>query len=312
MPDRPPLQTIAITGATGMIGRALMGLLKAQGCTAIPISRGVVEGGIRWDPARGVLDPRALEGVEAVVHLAGENIAGARWTKARKRELRDSRIAPTRLLAKTLGGLSQPPRVLVSASAVGIYGDRGEEQLDETSALGTDFLGTLAREWEEAADPARAAGIRVVHPRFGVVLSSTGGALARLLPPFRLGLGGPVGSGRQWLAWIAIADAVGVIEHLLARNELSGPVNAVAPEQVTNAQFGKALGTVLHRPAIVPLPALVLKLAFGEMAEATLLASQRVIPGVLQSSGYGYRYPVLDSALRAVVDGAETPSSEHQ
>ncbi len=312
MPDRPPLQTIAITGATGMIGRALMGLLKAQGCTAIPISRGVVEGGIRWDPARGVLDPRALEGVEAVVHLAGENIAGARWTKARKRELRDSRIAPTRLLAKTLGGLSQPPRVLVSASAVGIYGDRGEEQLDETSALGTDFLGTLAREWEEAADPARAAGIRVVHPRFGVVLSSTGGALARLLPPFRLGLGGPVGSGRQWLAWIAIADAVGVIEHLLARNELSGPVNAVAPQQVTNAQFGKALGTVLHRPAIVPLPALVLKLAFGEMAEATLLASQRVIPGVLQSSGYGYRYPVLDSALRAVVDGAETPSSEHQ
>lgn len=312
MTGRPPPKKIAITGATGMIGRALLGSLKAQGYTTIPISRGAVEGGIRWDPTRGVLDPRALEGVEAFVHLAGENIAGARWTNARKRELRDSRIAPTHLLAETLGRLSQPPTVLVSTSAVGIYGDRGDEQLDETSLLGTDFLATLAREWEEAADPARAAGIRVVHPRFGVVLSSTGGALARLLPPFRLGLGGPLGSGRQWMAWIAIADVVAMIEHLLARDDISGPVNGVAPQQVTNAEFGQTLGRVLHRPAIVPLPALALKLAFGEMAEATLLASQRVIPGVLQSSGYEYRFPILDSALRAVVGGAETPSSEHR
>ena len=292
---------IAITGASGMIGQALAPFLTAGGHTVVPISRRAVAGGIVWDPDHGTLDPRGLEGVDAVVHLAGENIAGGRWTTERKRLLRESRIKPTRLLADRLSRMAHPPRVLISASAVGIYGDRGDELLDEHARPATDFLGTLATDWEAAADPARAAGIRVVHPRFGVVLTPSGGALAKLLPPFRLGLGGPVGSGRQWLPWIALDDVLGVIDHLLGVESLSGAVNAVAPEQVTNAQFGASLGRALQRPAVIPLPAFALKLAFGEMGEATLLASQRVVPKVLAESGYQWRYPSLAGALAHLI-----------
>jgi len=292
---------IAITGASGMIGQALTPFLTARGHTVVPVSRRAVAGGIAWDPSQGSLDPGAFEAIDAVVHLAGENIAGGRWTTERKQLLRDSRIKPTRLLADRLSRMAHPPKVLISASAVGIYGDRGAALLDEGAQLATDFLGTLATEWEAAADPARSAGIRVVHPRLGVVLTPFGGALAKLLPPFRLGLGGPVGSGKQWMPWIAIADVLGVINHLLAVESLSGPVNTVAPEQVTNAQFGHALGRALHRPAVIPLPAFAVKLAFGEMAEATLLASQRVAPRVLEESGYQWQFPTLDGALEHLI-----------
>ncbi|MES2306262.1 MAG: TIGR01777 family oxidoreductase [Gemmatimonadota bacterium] len=293
--------TIAITGASGMIGQALTAALQADGRTILPISRHAIPGGTRWDPGRGILDTGALEGVDAIIHLAGESIAAGRWTPARKTLLRESRLTPTRLLAETIGRLTQPPRVLISASAVGIYGNRGDERLDERATFGTDFLARLGQEWEAAADPARAVGVRVVHPRFGVVLSTTGGALKKLLPPFRLGLGGPVGDGKQWLAWIAISDVVGVVRHLLANADLAGPVNAVAPGEVTNGEFGRILGRVLHRPAVLPLPAFALKLAFGEMAEATLLASQRVVPAVLSQSGYQWSFPELEPALQAIV-----------
>ena len=302
------LMRIAITGASGMIGQALTPFLATQGHTVVPISRRVLAGGIRWDPSRGVLEARELEGIDAVIHLAGENIAGGRWTPARKRLLRESRIIPTRLLAETLARLSQPPKVLISASAVGIYGDRGDELLDESATTATDFLGTLATEWEASADPARAAGIRVVHPRFGVVLSPAGGALAKLLPPFKLGLGGPMGSGKQWMPWIAHDDVLGVIRQLLSIETLAGAVNAVAVERVTNAQFAHTLGWVLHRPAVIPLPAFALKLAFGELAEATLLASQRVVPGLLERSGYQWRHPTLEGALKHIAELRRAPS----
>ncbi len=292
---------IAITGSSGMLGQELLPFLTSQGHQVIPISRRPVPGGIRWDPAGGVLDADALEGVDAVVHLAGENIAGARWTPQRKQLLRDSRVIPTRLLAETLARMSRPPAVLISASAVGIYGNCGDRLLDETARPATDFLGTLATDWERAADPARNAGVRVVHPRFGVVLSPAGGALAKLLPPFRLGLGGPVGAGTQWLAWIAINDVLGVVLHLLSTSGLAGAVNAVAPERVTNAEFGTVLGRVLHRPAILPLPAFALRLAFGEMATATMLSSQRVDSRRLEESEYQWRFPRLESALRHVL-----------
>lgn len=298
MPPALAPMRIALTGASGMVGQALAPHLAAAGHTVVPVSRRPAAGGILWDPSRGTLDPGALEGVDAVVHLAGENIAGGRWTAARKQLLRESRLQPTHLLAERLAQLSRRPTVLISASAVGIYGDRGDELLDEHSPPATDFLGTLATEWEAAADPARAVGIRVVHPRFGVILTPAGGALAKLLPPFLLGLGGPVGSGKQWMPWIALDDVLGVISHLLADASLSGAVNSVAPEQVTNGQFGASLGRALHRPAVIPLPAFALKLAFGEMAEATLLASQRVVPRALKQSGYQWQYPTLEAALR--------------
>jgi uncharacterized protein (TIGR01777 family) len=214
------------------------------------------------------------------------------------------------LLAETLARMSRPPRTLISASAVGIYGDRGDTVLEEDALPATDFLGALATAWEAAADPTRAAGVRVVHPRFGVVLTPSGGALAKMLPPFRLGLGGPVGSGKQWMPWIALDDALGVIGHLLSKETLMGPVNAVALEQVTNTQFGHTLGRVLHRPAVIPLPAIALRLAFGEMAEATLLASQRVVPRVLQESGFQWQYPTLERALQHLIH-EDSPQERH-
>jgi uncharacterized protein (TIGR01777 family) len=291
---------ILVTGSSGLIGSALLPFLTTGGHQVTRLVRSQPRAGemaVRWDPDAGALDPKSLEGVDAVVHLAGENIA-ARWTAAKKRQIRDSRVKGTRLLSDTLARLETPPKVLVCASAIGYYGDRGEEVLTEESAAGSGFLAEVCRAWEGAAEPARQKGIRVVHLRFGVVLSPAGGALAKMLPPFRLGLGGPLGHGRQYMSWIAIDDAVGAIQHALNVAALQGPTNAVAPSPVTNQQFTKTLGKVLGRPTLFPMPAFAARLMFGEMADELLLASARVQPTKLLSTGYAFRYPDLEAALR--------------
>jgi uncharacterized protein (TIGR01777 family) len=236
--------------------------------------------------------------VDAVVHLAGENIAGGRWTAARKEEIRRSRVEGTRRLSESLARLTRRPKVLVSASAVGFYGNRGDEILKEDIAPGSDFLAQVCRDWEAATDPASRAGIRVVHLRSGMILSPVGGALKKMLLPFKLGAGGRIGSGTQYVSWIAIDDTIGVIHHAIVTESLQGPVNGVAPTPVSNAEFTRTLARVLSRPAIAPMPAFAARLAFGEMADALLLASQRVMPTRLQATGYQFRYPELERALR--------------
>ena len=294
---------VAVTGSSGLIGSALVPFLTSGGHEVRRAVRRKPggEGEVRWDPAKGEIDTTALEGVDAVVHLAGENVAGGRWTDARKARLRDSRIESTRLLAGALASLKRRPKVLVSASAVGYYGDRGAEWMTESSPPGDDFLARLAVDWEAAASPAVDAGIRVAHPRIGVVLSPAGGALGKLLLPFRLGLGGVVGPGTQYMSWVAIDDVVAGLHHALVDETLSGPFNLVAPEPVTNRAFTKILGGVLGRPTVAPVPAFALKAALGEMADATLLASTRARPDRLGSSGYRFRFPELDGALRHVL-----------
>jgi uncharacterized protein (TIGR01777 family) len=251
----------------------------------------------RWDPMAGTIEASALEGVDAVVHLAGENIA-ERWTPAKKVKIRDSRVIGTQVLCEALARLASPPKVLVSASAIGYYGHRGEEILTDESPPGRGFLSEVCRAWEAATEPARQRGMRVVQLRFGVVLSPSGGALAKMLPPFRLGLGGVLGSGRQYMSWIALDDAVGTIQHVIVTDALQGPTNAVVPQAVTNREFTRTLGAVLGRPTVVPLPAFAARLMFGEMADEVLLASTRVQPAKLLASGYRYRYPELQAALR--------------
>ena len=296
-PEVTPMR-IAITGATGLVATALAPMLTAAGHEVVPVSRRQLPGGIQWAPERGHLDPEPFEGLDAVLHLAGANIAGARWSPERKRLLRESRVGPTQLLARTLAVLDRPPRVLLSASAIGIYGDGADRQLDEGTPPGDDFLGELGAEWEAAAAPARDAGIRVVHPRFGLVMTPAGGLLERILPIFRLALGGRLGDGRQWMSWVAIDDVLGACLHALADDHLAGPVNVVAPAPVTNDAFTRTLARVLGRPAILPAPASALRLAFGEMADALLLAGQRVEPRALAESGYRFRQPDLEDALR--------------
>lgn len=291
---------IAITGASGLVGSALTPFLTALGHTVVPVSRRAMPGGIQWDPT-GPLLPAPWEGLDAVIHLAGENIAGERWSTERKQALRDSRVGPTARLATLLATLARPPKVLVSASAVGIYGDTGEQVADESAPAATDFLGTLGAEWEAAAAPAAAAGIRVVHPRFGIILTPAGGALAKMLLPARLGLNGPLGHGRQWMSWITLDDVLGALYHLLAHDTIRGAVNVVAPTPVRNAEFARTLGRVLHRPAVLPVPAFALRALFGEMADATLLASSRVAPTVLERTGYRFRHPTLEQGLRHVL-----------
>jgi uncharacterized protein (TIGR01777 family) len=299
------LYRVAVTGASGLVGSALVRLLTGGGHTVHRMvrSRPTAPTDILWDPARGQLDAASLEGVDAVVHLAGESIA-TRWTAQHKAMIRSSRVEGTRLLATTLASLRAKPKVLVSASATGIYGDRGNEVLDESSTPGADFLATVGREWEQAAEPARDAGIRVVYARFGVILSPKGGALAKMLPPFQLGAGGKIGSGRQWMSWIALDDVVGAIRFAIFTDFLTGPVNTVAPQPVTNEEFARTLGQVLHRPSFATVPEFVVKLMFGEMGRATILASQRVLPRRLKSAGFTFRHPELGEALRHEIEVA--------
>ncbi len=294
---------VAITGSSGLVGTALVRFLQAGGHQVLRLvrRRARTSDEARWDPDWSEIDGPALEGVDAVVHLAGENLARGRWTEEKKLRLRTSRVGPTRLLSETLASLARKPRVLVSSSAVGYYGDHGEEWLDEKSPAGEDFLARLTADWESATRQAADAGIRVVNLRTGMVLSPEGGALAKMLPVFRTGLGGVFGSGRQYVSWIAIDDLVSAIDHLMASVGVSGPVNAVAPSPVTNAELTKTLGRVLGRPTIAPVPAFALRLAFGEMADAALLASQRVRPERLIACGYRFRYPELEGALRELL-----------
>jgi hypothetical protein len=298
--DRPRMR-IAITGATGFIGSQLAAFLSTGGHEVLRIGRGAVRPGVvdvSWDPHRGQLDGRALEGVDAVIHLAGASIAD-RWSDAHKRAIRDSRVEGTSLLAHTLAGLSRKPRVLLSGSAIGVYGSRGDEVLDEGSHFGTDFLADVGRAWEAATAPAERAGIRVVHLRTGIVQGAAGGALAKQAPLFKLGLGGPLGSGTQWVSPIALDDHIGATHFCLMRDDIAGPVNLVAPDAVTNATFTKVLAHVLSRPALAPAPAFALRLALGrEMADATVLASQRVVPGALQAKGFRWRHASLEQMLR--------------
>jgi uncharacterized protein (TIGR01777 family) len=295
---------VAITGSSGLVGQALVPFLQASGHEVLRIVRHTPrsKGELHWDPARGEVDGPGLEGTGAVVHLAGENLADGRWTAAKKLRLQTSRIGPTRLLAETLAGLACKPMVLVSASAVGYYGNRGAEWLDETSRPGADFLARLCVDWEKATESAPRARIRVVNLRTGLVLSPDGGALAQMLPLFRLGLGGVLGPGTQYVSWIAIDDLVGAIGHALANPAVDGPLNAVAPAPVTNRELTRTLGRVLGRPTIAPAPAFALRLAFGELAGATLLASQRARPQRLLATGYRFGFPELTAALRHVLE----------
>jgi uncharacterized protein (TIGR01777 family) len=247
------------------------------------------------------VDTGGLEDMDAVVHLAGENIASGRWTAERKRRIRDSRVRGTRLLADSLARLKEPPKVLVCASAIGYYGNRPEETVNEDSSSGSGFLPEVCREWEKATKPAEESGIRVVGTRFGIVLSPSGGALAKMLLPFRLGAGGKIGSGQQYMSWISLDDAIGAIDHALVTESLAGAVNVVAPRPVTNSEFTKTLGQVLRRPTLFPMPAIAARLLLGEMAEELLLASIRVEPARLLATGYKFRHPDLEGALRQLL-----------
>jgi uncharacterized protein (TIGR01777 family) len=294
---------VVISGSSGLIGRSLAVALGARRdeVTAL-VRRQPNPGEARWDPLSGSIDAGALEGADAVVHLAGAGIGDKRWSTARRAEIMSSRVQATSLLAGTLAGLDRPPSVLVSASAVGYYGDRGDEELTEDSTSGTGFLAEICRAWEGATAPAARAGLRVVLLRSGVVLSARGGALARQLPLFRFGVGGRLGSGRQWLSWIALSDEVGAILHALDQPALVGPVNATAPTPVTNRDFTRALGRALHRPAVLAVPGFALQVALGsDFATEMVLAGQRVLPAKLRDSGYAFDHATIDSALSAVL-----------
>ncbi|MCH2211672.1 MAG: TIGR01777 family oxidoreductase [Fuerstiella sp.] len=295
-------QVIAITGASGMIGSSLSTDLSNQGHTVIPLQRGTrqPEGSdVFWDPNKqGVCDPQTLDGVDTVVHLAGENIASGRWTAAQKQRIRGSRVQATRNLVRSLTQMNRPPATFICASAIGIYGNRGSEQLTESSDPGSGFLAEVCRDWEEAATTAESAGMRVVCVRIGVVLSTQGGALAKMLTPFRFGLGGIVGNGNQYWSWIGLPDVVAILQEAITNKSLQGPVNAVSPNAVNNRQFTKVLGNVLNRPTIFPLPGFAAKLMLGEMAEDLLLSSAHVVPEVLTRIGFQFQHADLESCLK--------------
>ena len=298
-----PAMKIAIGGSTGMVGSSLVSFLTTGGHEVARLYRSgpSLDDGttnIVWNPANGTIDAPALEGVDAIVHLGGHNIAHRRWTDGMKRLIRDSRVNSTTLLAKTLAGLTNPPKVLVCASAIGFYGDRGQEVMNEESEPGPTFLSETCRDWEESTAAARDVGIRVVNLRIGVVLSPQGGALKKMLLPFKMGGGGVVGDGRQWMSWVCLDELPQIILHAIQTASLSGPVNATSPGTVDNREFTKTLGRVLNRPTIIPLPAFIVKLALGEMGKELLLGSTKTVPNRLQASGYEFAFPELEPALR--------------
>jgi uncharacterized protein (TIGR01777 family) len=295
---------VVISGATGLIGTALTRSLRADGHRVLRLRRGGLTEGddIGWDPAAGRIDAPALENLDAVVHLAGEGIGERRWSDEQKRNIRESRVRGTSVLAAAVASRERKPRVFVSASAIGYYGDRGDEVLTEKSASGDDFLAEVCRAWEAETQPAADAGVRTVITRNGIVLDKHGGALARMLLPFRLGIGGKQGSGKQWMSWIALADTVAALRHVIDDERVNGPVNLTAPNPVVNEEFAHTLGRVLHRPTVLPTPMLPLKLRYGaELVESLLLVSQRVQPNELETNGFTFAYPALESALEAIL-----------
>jgi hypothetical protein len=298
---------LAVTGSTGLIGNALVASLTTGGDAVIRIVRSARPGPdqIRWDIERSEIDVEGLRGVDAVVHLAGEGIADKPWTDEQKRRISDSRTAGTGLIARTLADMQGGPRVLVCASAIGLYGDRGDEELTEDSGAGEGFLPDVVSAWEAAADPARAAGIRVVHARLGVVQTPEGGALGKMLPIFKAGLGGKLGNGKQYWSWISRDDVIGLIVHALTQDDLRGPLNVVAPHPVTNAEYTKVLGRVLHRPTFLPVPRFGPAMLLGkELADSLVFTSARVLPERALASGYVFRHATLEACLRDVLGRA--------
>jgi hypothetical protein len=290
---------VAITGASGLVGNRVARHFRARGDEVVPLARGAVlpADSATWNPATGALH---LDAADVILHLAGEGVASGRWTAAKKAAIRDSRVGPTERLCATLAAMTPRPRVLISASAVGYYGDRGDEELDEQSAAGSDFLASTAQAWEAATAPARDAGIRVVNLRIGMVLDPNGGALPRMRRPFRLGLGGRLGDGRQWVSWITLDDLVAAIAFVIDRDDIAGPILGVAPNPVTNRDFTRALAQAVHRPAVLPAPAFALRLLLGEMADGLLLASQRAYPRALLEAGFAFEQAEIGPALAAL------------
>lgn len=300
---------VIVSGASGLVGTALVPALAEAGYEVIRLvrHRNGGPGTAPWEPSKGTLDPAVVDGAAAVIHLSGENIAAGRWTRAKKKRILESRVRSTRLLAETLAGLygpgndDAPKPTFVSTSAIGIYGDQGARELDENAPQGDGFLADVCQRWEAAASAARDAGIRVVHPRLGVVLAKEGGALEQMARPVRFGAGGPLGTGNQYVSWITLRDVVRVFLHLLHTPDLDGPVNVVAPQAIPQRQLAKSIGKVLHRPSLLPAPAFALRIALGEMADEVLLASQRIVPRVLENQGFEFEDPTLDGALERLL-----------
>jgi uncharacterized protein (TIGR01777 family) len=293
---------IAIAGASGLVGKALTPLLEAEGHDVVRLVRSWPKAGeIEWHPNQDSIDTGKLEGFDAIINLAGENVAEGRWTEEKKKKIHDSRVNGTHLLSEAIAKLTTKPRCFLCASATGIYGDRGDETLDEQSESGGGFLAGVCREWEKATEPAHRAGVRVVNFRFGPILARAGGMLEKMLTPFKMGLGGKIGAGKQYISWVAIEDAVAVIKRVLNDESIRGPLNVVSPKPVTNERFTRALGEVLSRPTVMAVPAFAARLAFGEMADEMLLVSQKVIPKKLQAAGFQFEYSDLETALQHYV-----------
>ncbi|HTV06791.1 MAG TPA: TIGR01777 family oxidoreductase [Acidobacteriaceae bacterium] len=301
----PTVTKVLVSGGSGLIGTSLVRLLAEDGIAVFQLVRRRAEdsGEVGWDPRveEPVMDRAALEGATAAIHLSGANLSAHRWTAAYKKEIVESRVGSTRALVRVLRKLKSPPASLLCASAIGIYGDRGDEKLTEASTPGSGFLAETCRAWEAEADAAAEGGIRVVNLRTGVVLAHDGGALQKMLPLFRAGLGGRLGSGKQWMSWITLSDLMRAVRHVLATDALKGPVNLVAPIPVTNAEFTRALGRVVHRPAVMPAPAFALRAVLGEMTDAALVASTRVIPQRLAETGFHFDFPEISAALKSAV-----------
>ena len=297
---------VLITGSSGLVGSALTNFFHANGNEVIRLLRkSVSTGSPVWDPENGEIDLTGIRDISAVVHLAGDNLAEGQWNDRKKNSILSSRVNGTKLLSKYFVASGHKPSVIVSASAVGFYGDRGEERVDEASEPGKGFLADVCKQWEEAAASAVDAGVRVVNLRFGVVLSAGGGALKKMLLPFRIGLGGVIGSGKQYMSWVSIDDVTGMIQHIISNEAVRGPVNLVSPNPVSNREFTKALGQILNRPTIFPMPAFAARIVFGEMADELLLSSTRVIPKKLMDSGYEFRHPELGGAFEQLLNREE-------